>query len=264
MDRPIEEWIKSLPGLRNYRKAKYRRRFEREGTHNLFYGVYSSFADALSDVPENRELGYDNPGSALLYEDHLARIWPEHYPVLFWLSRSWGAHQRVLDFGGHRGALFYATRRWLGAGPEWYVFDVPAVVEEGRRWAHDHGVERLTFESDLSRIPAPDLVVAAGSLQYVEESPLEWLERIPGEPRYLLVSTTPFHPDREFVTLNNMGTAYCPYKVRHFRRFFEGLHDLGYATVEQWHHPGKACNVPFHIPPGEVTYRGALFERGTR
>lgn len=258
------EWIKSLPGLQRYRRAKYRRRFEREGTHNLFYGTYSTFAEAVGDAPRNRELGYDNPASANMYEEHLARIWPEHYPVLFWLSRDWGTHERVLDFGGHRGALFYAGRRWLGPGPEWFVFDVPAVVEEGRRWAKSHGVERLNFESDLSGIPPVDLVIAAGSLQYVEDSAGAWLERISGDPDYLLISTTPFHPTREFVTLNNMGAAYCPYKVRHRRRFFDELHDLGYRAVEEWHHPGKVCHVPFHIPMGEVTYQGGLFERRTK
>jgi putative methyltransferase (TIGR04325 family) len=167
----------------------------------------------------------------------------------------------VLDFGGHRGSLYYSSRRLLGDGPKWSVYDVPAVVEEGRRVAASKGAAALTFESDLSRVPHVDLVIAAGSLQYVEDRPREWLEKIAGERRHVIVSTTPFHESREFATLNNMGTAYCPYKVRRKGEFFDEMRELGYRVVEEWHHPGKACQVPFHVGPWEVTYRGALFER---
>lgn len=255
----VQQRITSLPIIRQYRESKYRRRFEREGTHNLFYGAYDSFGEALKDVPDNRGLGYDNTDAATMYEDHLERTWPEHYPVLFWLSRAWSTYRRVLDFGGHRGSLFYSSRRLLGKGPDWIVYDVPAVVKEGRRRAT--GADGLTFESDFSSIPPVDVVVAAGSLQYVEDSAEEWLTRIGGEPRHIIVSTTPFHPKREFVTLSNIGTAYCPYKVRREGEFFEALRNLGYRSVEEWHHPGKLCDVPFHIMPREVTYRGGIFER---
>ena len=255
------ETLKSLPGVRRYRKKKYRRRFEREGTHNLFFGSYQSFAEAQEDAPRNRGLGYDTPAAADMYEDHLERVWPEHYPVLFWVSRAWSTYRRVLDFGGHRGSLFYASRRLLGLGPEWIVFDVPAVVEAGRRRAAASGVQGLSFESDLTRVGGVDLVIAAGSLQYVEDTASEWLARIGGQPRQLIVSTTPFHPEQEFVTLNNIGTAYCPYKVRREGQFFGELERCGYRVVEEWHHPGKRCYVPFHVGEWDVTYRGALLER---
>lgn len=255
------ERIKSLPGLRQYRRARYRRHFERQGTYNLFYGVYPSFIEAQADAPDNRTLGYDTPAAAAMYEDHLDRTWPEHYPVLFWLSRGWGRYRRVLDFGGHRGSLFYSSRRLLGPGPAWFVYDVPAVVEEGRRRASSTSTEGLAFESDLSRVPPVDVLIAAGSLQYVEDSAAEWLARVGGEPQTIIVSTTPFHPSREFVTLNNMGTAYCPYKVRRYAPFLDQLRDAGYEVIEEWHHPGKQCHVPFHVGPWEVTYRGAILER---
>ena len=255
------ERIKSLPGLRAYRRRKYRRRFEREGTHNLFFGAYASFEEARADAPADRSLGYDNDGAAGMYEDQLDRTWPEHYPVLFWLSRGWGEYRHVLDFGGHRGSLFYSGRRLMGPGPEWTVFDVPAVVREGRRTASARGVEGLRFEDDLGRVEGVDLVVAAGSLQYVEDTAEEWLGRIGGAPRHVIVSTTPFHPSREFVTLSNMGTAYCPYKIRREGEFFDDLRRLGYEAVEEWHHPGKRCDVPFQVGPGEITYRGGLFAR---
>lgn len=253
--------IRELPGIVAYRKRKYRRRFQREGRHNLFYGIYETFEDAAAAAPANRELGYDHPAAARMYRDQTEATRPAHYPALFWLSRSWSEYRCLLDFGGHRGSLYYASRRLLGPGPRWYVFDLPAVVEEGRKLAAERGATDLAFESDLAAVPEVDVVVVAGSLQYVEDDAESLLTRIGGRPRHVIVNAAPFHPRREFVTLNNMGTAYCPYKVRRQGVFFGDLQKLGFELVEEWHHPGKSCVVPFHVGEYEVVYRGAYFRR---
>ena len=260
---PSLDWLRTMPLVRDYRARKYRRRFAREGTHNLFYGAYSSFDEARADAPPDRVLGYDHPQAAEMYEDHLDHTWPEHYPVLFRLAICWTECRRVLDFGGHRGALYYAAHRSLGEGPEWWIHDVAAVVEAGRATAEARGMSDLRFAADLADVPQVDLAIAAGSLQYVEDGAQEWIRRV-GNPRGVILNATPFHESRSVVTLNNMGTAYCPYMIRRQDEFFRELQNCGYHTIETWHHPGKRCEIPFHVPGGAITYRGGYFEREER
>lgn len=254
--------VARLPGITAYRKRKYRRRFEREGRHNLFWGCFGNFEEARRNAPANRPLGYDNSGAAGMYDDRLSSIPPNHYPMLFWLSKCWKDVQDVLDYGGHRGTLFYSCSRLFGSTPLWTVFDVPAVVAEGRRVARERGAATLSFESDLSSIASADTLVAAGSLQYVEDSATQWLASIPGQPRRILINATPFHATREFVTLNNMGPAYCPYKVRRAGDFFRELGEVGFEVVDTWTAPEKFCHPPFtSIGPFDVVYRGAYLVR---
>lgn len=253
--------IRSLPGIVQYRKAKYRRRFQREGTHNLFWGAFGSFAEAVAAAPGDRPLGYDNPDSARMYESLLDTVFHEHYPTLFWLATLWPDLRSVLDFGGHRGSLFYAAHRHLGPGPVWTVYDVPTVVEEGRKTARERGATGLRFADRLPDVDPPQLVAAVGSLQYVELSADQWLDSVPGTPEYVIVNTTPFHASDDFVTLNNIGTAYCPYRIRCAGTFFGAIEERGYRLVESWVHAGKHCRVPFHYGGDEIVYRGAYFRR---
>ena len=252
--------IGSLPGVHAYRKWSYRRRFERERYANLFFGVFPTFDDAIREAPRHRSIGYDNPGAATLYAAHVENVRFQHYPLLFWLGRIWPGVGRVLDFGGHRGSLYYAARQLLGPGPEWVVYDVPAVVEEAKRSARWPESE-LRFTSDLTDVGAVDTVIAAGSLQYVQESAAGLLARVGGRPRHVLLNAVPFHPRRRFVTLNNIGPAFCPYLVRKSGELFDELRELGFQETATWSHDGKSCEVPFHVPAGEVVYRGGYFTR---
>lgn len=257
----LMDHARELPGIQAYRKWKYGRRFVTAASHNLFWGSFDSFEDAREQAPTDLPVGYDNPAAAAMYDETVERVPPVHYPALFWLSTEWAGLRRILDFGGHRGVLFYASRRRLGPGPEWVVHDVPAVLEAGRRRVAELGVEGLRFEDEPSEFGELDMLIASGALQYVDLDPAAWLDWLGQRPRAVLLSATPFHTRRTVITLNNIGTAYCPYMVRHEAPFFQAWADLGYREVDRWHHPDKRCDVPFHVPGHEISYQGAYLVR---
>lgn len=255
--------LKTLPGVRQLLKWRYRRYFAHQTNTNLFYGVYPTFAAAAADMPKTKPEGYDNDAPAAMYAERLSRVYLGYYPLLFWLKDLIPGAHRVFDFGGHVGIAFYAYRRYL-AYPEslaWEVYDVPAVREAGRRLAEDRGVKGLSFVDAPSAASGADIMICSGSLQYVEAPDLAaMLGALPEMPRHVLVNKTPLHDTEAFVTLQNIGTAFCPYRI--FRRgdFLASVERLGYRLVDSCPSSGT-CPIPYHPAHSLAEYAGAYFRR---
>lgn len=240
----------------------YEREFAANRGHNLFRGVFADFDEAKASAPATRPLGYDNQASSDLYPDHL-RL--QDYAALFWLRRAFEAGaRRVFDLGGHTGMKFYAFRR-LEALPEdvhWTVCDVPAVVDAGRRRAVRDGVERqLAFTTDRDALAGADVLYSSGAFQYLDESPGALLGRIGVRPKWLLLNGLPLHRQRDFVTLNAIGTAFCPYRVQSRPGLIAELEALGYRKIDEWENEAKPLDLPFHPELRVHAYAGFCFER---
>jgi putative methyltransferase (TIGR04325 family) len=248
-------------------RALRRRRLERaflHGTHvNLFRGVFASFEQAAAAAPGTRPIGYDNPDAAAMYRDRLSRVQPNDWPVLFWLCRALRPGSHVLDYGGHVGIAYHAWQRQLAgeawSGTRWTVYDVPSVVEAGRRLAAERGTDRLDFVNDPRTAGPYDVVLFAGSLQYVEQPTSALLATLAHRPTHVLVNKTPLTEHEGFVTLSAMGTAHCPYAVRNRNAFEKDMLDAGYALVDAWDAPDLRCE-PLDRPDLAVSpYRGFYF-----
>lgn len=254
--------VLQLPGLVQLRRARYERKFRSPAMGHGFRGVYDSFAAALRSAPEPQRVGYDNENAAAMYVGR--PVFPEDYAVLFWLSRLLRENARVLDYGGHAGSAFDAWSALLPlpAGTAWTVHDVPAVVEAGRRRNAQRTGVLPSFTTDFGAASGVDVLVASGSLQYVEQPLHERLAALAEKPRHLLINQLPVHPRDQFVTLQNIATCYCPYVIFHEGRFFDGLRSLGYRVVDTWTNPGKGCWIPTYPKHTAAPYRGALLARG--
>lgn len=260
----VEAFKRSGPVLR-LRQRRYERVFAQATDMQLFRGVYRSFEEAARHAPGTRPLGYDNPGPSSMYRDLVDKVTPRDYPLMFWLAHAMRRGARhVLDFGGHVGIKFYAFRRYLDypEGFRWTVCDVPAVVKSGEEFkAQMAGSEPLAFTTRFDDAAQADLFLAAGSLQYVEQPLHERLERLERRPARLLLSGVPLLAGRAFVTLQSIGTAYCPYHVFNRDEFVAGLAGAGYALRDEWLNPEKHLNVPFHDGARVESYSGLYFER---
>lgn len=251
------------PLLRPLLARDYEDRFARNRSLNLFRGVYASFAEATRSAPAELPLGYDHPEPAGMYRERLERIYTNDYPVLFWLGRLLPHVRRLFELGGHVGVAYHAYARHLAypAGLRWTVCDVPAVAEAGRALALERGARGLDFTSRYEDADGADLFFASGSLQYLERPLAAWLSDMEAPPRHLLLNLLPLHPDRTFVTLQSIGTAYCPYLVQERGAFLRSLEALGYALVDAWDNPDKGCDVPFHEDHSVRGYSGLYLER---
>ncbi len=249
-----------------WRRRRYDRLFESATGLALWRGVYASFAEAEAAAPRTRPVGYDNPAPAQMYRgDYLERVFPRDYPLLFWLRRLLaGGARRVFDFGGHVGTKFYAYRRYVEHAPEltWTVYDVPAVRQAGAELAAQRGdAQALRFADSPQAASGCEVLLAIGSLQYVETSLGTLLRGLAQPPAHVLVNEFTAYPGRSIVTLQSVGTAFCPYKFVNRDEFVQDVQAAGYARVDAWSNPEKSCRVPFE--PGLVVeaQQGFYFRR---
>jgi putative methyltransferase (TIGR04325 family) len=163
-----------------------------------------------------------------MYRDRIERVYTNDYPLLFWLSRVLPAAGRVFDFGGHIGLARCSFDRYLRF-PEalvWEVCDVPAVVEEGRRFAASMQISSLRFTTERSGADGADVLFSSGALQYLEDGPAELLRPLKAPPKHVLLNLLPVHPSRRSMTLQSIGTAYCPYQIFEERSLVHSFEQL--------------------------------------
>jgi putative methyltransferase (TIGR04325 family) len=256
------ERTKQLPGLRAVVSRRYERYFAKERNANLFRGVFQSFAEAAASAPDTKGLGYDQPEAAGMYREVLEVLRPTDYPALFWISRLLPELDSVFDYGGHVGVKYYAYRKYveLDARVDWTVCDVPAVVASGRELLTKFGAARLGFTSDFGEVNGKSLLLCSGSLQYIEPSLPTLLEPLAARPRHVLINSTPVSALPTYFTLNNIGTAFCPYKVQNRSELVQGMKSRGYALTDSWENPGKRCFIPLYPEHSLDAYQGFYFK----
>jgi putative methyltransferase (TIGR04325 family) len=261
--------IAGAPGIRQWRERNYERRFLSHASlaHNLYRGTFPTFEDARASVPPAAPSGYDNQASAELYRERTHRIFINDYPAMFWLARLFEAgNTSVFDIGGHIGIAYYAYQRYLRYPDtlRWRVQDVPAVNAAGVAWADAHDAARhLSFADRPDDANGADILFAAGSLQYLDYTLAGLLARLQRPPPHLLLNSVPIHPTASYFTVQNMGTACCPYRITAEREFVDGLKAHGYALRDRWENHDRSCTIPFHPERSLDRYFGFLFSRGT-
>ncbi|PTR33827.1 putative methyltransferase (TIGR04325 family) [Luteibacter sp. OK325] len=265
VDSTRTEAMARLPLLRQFQEARYTRRFfaHHALTHHLYRGVFPSFDEARASIPPSSVSGYDNTESADLYRERTRRVFINDYPMIYWLGRWFanGAH-RVFDIGGHIGIAYYAYQKYLDypSHLSWTVMDVPAVNAAGARWASQNDMARqLHFADDVSAAAGSDVLFAAGSLQYLSYSLEDALRAMAIKPRFLLLNSVPIHMRESYFTVQNIGTACCPYRITAEREFLGGLAKLGYEMQDRWENPQRSCIIPFHPERSLDRYFGFAF-----
>ncbi|GAA0717930.1 methyltransferase, TIGR04325 family [Dokdonella soli] len=265
--RATADWAATVPGIRHVLEALYERRFTHGAptTGNWYRGVFSSFAEVQASAPTTRPLGYDNQHAAALYRERARRVYISDYPVMLWLARLFeSGNTSVFDIGGHIGIAYYAYQRYVRYPDaiRWRVLDVPAVIAAGAAWAHEHDVcRRLEFTERPADADGCDILFASGSLQYLDYTLADLLGSLAQPPRHLLVNLMPIHMNESFFTLQNMGAAYCPYRIMAEREFIDGLKALGYTQQDRWENPDRRCEIAYRPAHSLDRYFGFYFSR---
>jgi putative methyltransferase (TIGR04325 family) len=244
------------------REARYRSRFVRNTTDNLFMGSFESFAAAQAGAPPAKAVGYDNAEKARNFYSH--QIYLQDYPALFWIGRSLDEGMRsVFDLGGHVGIKYYAFNRLLNYPEDlrWTVCDVPGVIKTGHELALELGsASQLGFTSEYGDATGFDVLFASGSLQYLPQRLSEILASLPVKPKRIIVNTAAVHPERTLFTLNNIGFATCPYRIQHHNELLSELTSAGYKRLDGWRNEGKPIHVPFVEGGDKPFYAGCCFD----
>lgn len=262
--RAVVEGAARVPLLNRIFSQAYDRYFDAAdgpGTR-LFRGIYPDFRSASLALPKARPIGYDNEGSAYRVIDEWLTIGEYDYPIMFWLGKLLPECRSLFDWGGNVGLKYFAYRKYLNY-PEnlrWYVGEVPAVVAAGKAIAEREGATALEFTSDLDALADSDLLLAAGSLHFIED-PFAELRKLRALPQHLLLCKVPAHDQKAAVTLQNMGTSICLYHLFNRSEFVQNVTALGYELVDSWVSSDCSCQIPFHSKYSIRAYSGFYFKR---
>jgi putative methyltransferase (TIGR04325 family) len=257
------EWAEGwLPPLRYLHSRLYEREFARVVPWaRRFRGVYTTFQEAIRAAPAGKPVGYDNPAAASFMQPSGA-LMPSDYPVLFWLQKALAESRTLLDIGGYVGISYYSYRNYIKypENLEWIIHDVPAVTSAGVEIARHQDSRGLSFTTEITSALRPQTVLAAGSLQFIEQNFSDLLMRMGALPTNLIVSKTPMMDLPEFVTLQDLGPAVCPYRVFNRVKFIQSIESLGYRLVDSWSNIDFNCRIPFHPDRSVPSYSGMYFK----
>lgn len=220
---------------------------------------------ATADAPPKKNIGYNHPGPANMYRNRMYTVFSTDYPVLFWLQKIIQSGCRVFDWGGHVGVSYYAYQKVLDWPHDaaWIVCDVPAVIDQGNSLAKEHNETALQFTTEPESMNGSDVMLASGSLQYIELELFDVLSELSEPPPHLIINLLPVHEKFAFVTLQNIGTTYCPYRIFKSDEFIQSITELGYTLIDRWENPEKCCFIPFHEEYSVDPYSGFYFSKAT-
>jgi putative methyltransferase (TIGR04325 family) len=253
----LETW----PVLRQVLEPFYERSF---AGHNYgsFRGVYASFDEAERAAPRNKPLGFATKDYGKEFADRHFRIFSFDYPVLFWLAPLLRDPIRLFDYGGHCGTHFYAYGQYVDYSPglQWVVCDLPEITRVGAQIAEERNKKQLTFTNRFEDANDVDVLLAAGSLQYVESPSFATsLSRLKSRPRHILINKVSLHEGPAFVTLQNGGIAYHPMHVFNRKEFVDSISAVGYELRDDWAVPSHSGRIPFHPEASFPAHSGLYF-----
>lgn len=228
---------------------------------NACRGVFEDFAAAEHAAPKTKPLGYDAANSSNWYMAKMAALQLEDYPVVFWLREALKDSRVLLELGGHIGEGFYAFQRVLDYPTElsWTIFDVPSIAAAGASLAQERHCTNLHFITDPKKSEGPDILLACGAIQYLDyRTPAHMLGSLQIRPRHILINTTPIYDGPSFVTIQNIGSVYCPYRVFNRAEIVQGLDAAGYELVDSWRKERK-FRIPKHPERSFDHYSGLYF-----
>jgi len=256
----------NAPGFKQWRKSRFDADFNRAAYGGICRGVFKTYEEAVKSAPASLPLGYDHEAPAAMYGDRLDRVFPSDYPMMLWLERAFAdGASRVFDLGGHVGVSYYAYQKYL-AYPNnlaWQVSDVPAVNKVGAEMAFERDSRRqLQFVGSFDLAGDADVLFTSGCLQYLPETLDAKLQSLSKKPRWVLVNLLPLHDRLAYWTVENIGTAFCPYRIQQKSTFFDDLKRLDYDLLDVWENREKGCSVAFSPEHCLDRYFGAALRLG--
>ena len=226
-----------------------------------FTGAYDSFEAAIAVASRGSVAGYDNAEVADVAFEQMCQIAPWDYPVLFWLRSLQSEIDTLIDAGGHMGTKYRAFRHLLQFDPSfrWVVYDVPAIVKAGRARAQRDNCSGLEFVDQIADAGHAPLFLGSGLLQYLDRPFPDLLASMPSLPRHIILNKVALRNGTEIVTLERIGPALVPYRIRDEASFIRGVGDLGYRQVDRWMIPTLSRVIDTHPELGTSHSAGFYF-----
>lgn len=231
-------------------------------------GVYNTFADATKSLPPDSRISHNQLDihehsaiSELTSCRTLGKIDSIDIPLIPWLKLALNDSSTIFDLGGNVGVSYYGFQKHLyfSENMRWIVCELPEIVKAGEKIAKETNSRELSFTTEFLEANGTDILFTSGTLQYIEKSLAELLIQLKKKPKYLLINHVPFYDGKTFVTVQNIGYAYSPYKIQNKAEFIESIIALDYEYIDgcTWK---RKCSIPFHFERLVREYSGLFFK----
>lgn len=228
-----------------------------------FAGAYDSREQAVAAAARLGDVGYDHEALADVSFARMCRTAAWDYPVLFWLDRWLRESRSLLDAGGHMGTKFIAFSRLLDLSrTNWTVYDLPAIIRTARaRQTAGELPAEIGFIDRLDAVETPDILLGSGLLQYLDVPFADLIAQFPRPPRFILINKVAVREGPTLFTLERIGTARVPYRIRNRRDWLNDISALGYEIADSWTIPELAHVIPTHPWLGQSQSCGYALRR---
>jgi len=223
-------------------------------------GLYKSFAEAAADAPGDKLSGYDHRVISEFYKTRIDELNPSDYPVLFWLSQLLPKARVVFELGGSVGIGYYAYRRFVPfpENLQWIICELPEAVRFGQEIALERNEKGLIFTDQRQVASYLDIYATFGALQYIEEPFDRIISDLFVKPAHILINRVPLTSGDAFITLQNNGLWFSPYKVDNRAEFVKSIEALDFELIDQWEMT-RPNNFLFHFGDAPPNYHGMYF-----
>jgi putative methyltransferase (TIGR04325 family) len=234
-------------------------------TEPRFAGAFSTRDAALASLPAAERAAYDRDDVADVSLNMMSQIALCDYPVLLWLDRLIRENHTLslLDAGGHVGTKFLAFSDQLPLSQiDWAVWDLQALLKAGRQWQREGRLPKaIRFVDTPKDAGDVDLLLASGLLQYLDISLTQLLGQMSRSPRYVILNKVATWPNDEMVTLELIGSARVPYRIRNKPAFEVELAEVGYIIRDSWTIASLSHRIGTHPWLGASESMGYFLER---
>lgn len=198
--------------------------------------VFDSLPEAVAAARPYAEGGHENPDNAKLH------LWleevprPSDYAVMFHIQRLISNSSRVFDLGGNVGNLFYCFDRYLKFSPKlvWQVFELPGMIELGRRLASERRETRLQFTKRWEDAAGADLLLASGSLHYFAAPLAQMVAELAEKPAHIIINRTPLVDGPTKATVQDGGEFRAACVLYNKTEVMDGFEAIGYEIIDSW------------------------------
>jgi putative methyltransferase (TIGR04325 family) len=224
--------------------------------------VYDSLEEGQAVAGRYMKLSHECDDNAKLHLSLSKVARPSDYPVLFHLEKLLPRIGSVFDLGGNVGNLFYCYAKYLDLPPglRWTVYDLPGILEIGRRLAHERQEYALTFTASFQEANGADVLLASGSSHYFVPSLPDLLRPLMKKPKYVILNRTPLLGDHgPVVTVQDAGTFLVACTLYREQDIIAGFESLNYEKIDSWRVPELSIRIPFYPECTIHEYSGFLF-----
>ncbi len=228
------------------------------------YGWYATFEEAWVAARKANPVGHEDPREIEVHLRHSESLRPSDYPALYWISQIHPHDPRIFDYGGNVGNVYFSySPRLLNLGDiEWTVFDIPFILESGRRIAAERKAAALRFVDSPGAFESDQILLVSGAFHYWEKDISAFLQQFNNPPKHILINRSPVHETQpSFISVQQTQSCAFPCKVWNLDELVSSFAAGGFKLIDRWRALELSLKLPLFPKLSVPFYSGFYFSK---